>query len=97
MATTAKLVDSIANRLQTVVDQMRYLRQDNQSLHKRLEQAKQELAHKRGSIRELKMKLEAAQTAKSIKSVGQSSARAKSQIDKLIGEIDACLDAISLS
>ena len=97
METTAQLVDSIANRLKTVVDQMRQLHQDNQSLHKRLEHAKQELAHKQGSIRELKMKLKAAQTAKSIKGLGQSSARAKTQIDKLIGEIDACLDTLSLS
>ena len=43
------------------------------------------------------MKLEAAQTAKSMKGVGQSSTKAKIQIDKLIGEIDACLDVLSLS
>jgi hypothetical protein len=55
------------------------------------------LAQKQGNVRELKMKLEAAQTAKSIKGVGQSSAKAKTQIDKLIGEIDACLEVISLS
>ena len=36
-------------------------------------------------------------TAKSIKGVGQSSAKAKTQIDKLIGEIDACLEVLSLS
>lgn len=97
MANTSQLVDSIADRLQTVVAQMKQLQQENQSLHERLEHAKQELAQKHGSIRELKMKLEAAQTAKSIKGVGQSSAKAKTQIDKLIGEIDTCLDVLSLS
>jgi len=97
MANTFQLVDSIADRLQTVVEQMKQLQQENQSLHERLELAKQELVQKQGSIRELKMKLEAAQTAKSIKGVGQSSAKAKTQIDKLIGEIDACLDVLSLS
>lgn len=97
MANTSQLVDSIADRLQTVVEQMKQLQQENQSLHERLEHAKQELVQKQGSIRELKMKLEAAQTAKSIKGVGQSSAKAKTQIDKLIGEIDACLDVLSLS
>ena len=97
MANTSKLVDSIADRLQTVVEQMKKLEQENQSLHERLENARQELAQKQGNVRELKMKLEAAQTAKSIKRVGQSSAKAKTQIDKLIGEIDACLDVLSLS
>ena len=76
---------------------MKHLQQDNRSLRERLEHVKQELAQKQGSIRELKMKLEAAQTARSIKGVGQSSAKAKTQIDKLIGEIDACLDVLSLS
>ena len=97
MANTSQLVDSIADRLQTVVDQMKKLEQENQSLHERLEQSRQELAQKQGNVRELKMKLEAAQTAKSIKGVGQSSTKAKTQIDKLIGEIDACLDVLSLS
>jgi len=97
MANTSQLVDSIADRLQTVVEQMKKLEQENQSLHERLEQSRQELAQKQGNVRELKMKLEAAQTAKSIKGVGQSSAKAKTQIDKLIGEIDACLEVISLS
>lgn len=97
MANTSQLVDSIADRLQTVVEQMKKLEQENQSLHERLEQSRQELAQKLGNVRELKMKLEAAQTAKSIKGVGQSSAKAKTQIDKLIGEIDACLDVLSLS
>ena len=64
MANTSQLVDSIADRLQTVVEQMKQLQQENQSLHERLEHAKQELVQKHGSIRELKMKLEAAQTAK---------------------------------
>ena len=64
MANTSQLVDSIADRLQTVVEQMKQLQQENQSLHERLEHAKQELVQKQGSIRELKMKLEAAQTAK---------------------------------
>jgi len=97
MANTSQLVDSIADRLQTVVEQMKKLEHENQSLHERLEHARQELAQKQGNVRELKMKLEAAQTAKSIKGVGQSSAKAKTQIDKLIGEIDACLDVLSLS
>ena len=97
MANTSQLVDSIADRLQTVVAQMKQLQQENQSLHERLEHGKQELVQKHGSIRELKMKLEAAQTAKSIKGVGQSSTKAKTQIDKLIEEIDACLDLLSLS
>lgn len=97
MANTSQLVDSIADRLQTVVEQMKKLEQENQSLHERLELARQELTQKQGNVRELKMKLEAAQTAKSIKGVGQSSAKAKTQIDKLIGEIDACLEFISLS
>lgn len=97
MANTSQLVDSIADRLQTVVDQMKKLEQENQSLHERLEHARQELAQKQGNVQELKMKLEAAQTAKSIRGVGQSSAKAKTQIDKLIGEIDACLEVISLS
>ena len=97
MADTSQLVDSIADRLQTVVEQMKKLEQENQSLHERLELARQELTQKQGNVRELKMKLEAAQTAKSIKGVGQSSAKAKTQIDKLIGEIDACLEVLSLS
>lgn len=97
MANTSQLVDSIADRLQTVVEQMKKLEQENQSLHERLEHARQELAQKQGNVRELKMKLEAAQTAKSIRGDGQSSAKAKTQIDKLIGEIDACLEVISLS
>ena len=97
MADTSQLVDSIADRLQTVVAQIKQLQQENESLHERLEHARQELAQKRGNVRELKMKLEAAQTAKSIKGVRQSSAKAKTQIDKLIGEIDACLDVLSLS
>ena len=97
MANTSQLVDSIADRLQTVVEQMMKLEQENQSLHERLEHARQELAQKKGNVRELKMKLEASQTAKSIRGLGQSSAKAKTQIDKLIGEIDACLEVISLS
>ena len=97
MANPSQLVDSIADRLQTVVEQMKKLELENQSLHERLELARQELTQKQGNVRELKMKLEAAQTAKSIKGVGQSSAKAKTQIDKLIGEIDACLEVISLS
>ena len=97
MANTSQLVDSIADRLQTVVEQTKKLEQENQSLHERLEHARQELAQKHVNIRELKMKLEAAQTAKSIKGVGQSSAKAKTQIDKLIGEIDACLDVLTLT
>ena len=97
MANTSQLVDSIADRLQVVVAQIKQLQAENQSLQERLQLAKQELAQKHGSIRELKMKLEAAQTAKSIKGASQSSTKAKTQIDKLIGEIDACLDVLSLS
>ena len=97
MTNTSQLVDSIALRLQTVVEQMKQLQQENQSLHDRLEDVKKELLQKHGSIRDLKMKLEAVQTAKSIKGVGQSSVKAKTRIDKLIGEIDACLDVLSLS
>ena len=97
MANTSQLVDSIADRLQVVVAQMKQLQEENQSLQERIQLAKKELAQKHGSIRELKIKLEAAQTAKSIKGVSQSSTKAKTQIDKLIGEIDACLDVLSLS
>ena len=97
MANISQLVDSIADRLQVVVAQMKQLQAENQSLQEQLQLAKQELAQKHGSIRELKMKLESAQTAKSIKGVSQSSAKAKTQINKLIGEIDACLDVLSLS
>ena len=97
MSNTSKIVDSIAERLHTVVEQMKQLKQENHSLIERLEHAKQELAHKHERISELKMKLEAAQTAKSINGAGQSSTKAKRQIEKLIHEIDACLDALSLS
>jgi len=97
MAKTSQLVDSITNRLQTFVEQMKQLQLENKSLNERLELAKQELTQKHGTIRELKMKLEAAQTAKSIKGIGQSSTKSKTQIDKLIEEIDACLDLLSLS
>ena len=97
MSNTSKIVDSIAERLHTVVEQMKQLKQENQSLIERLEHAKQELAHKHERISDLKMKLEAVQTAKSINGVGRSSTKAKRQIDKLIYEIDACLDALSLS
>ena len=97
MSNTSQLVNSITGRLQIVVEQMKKLQQENQSLHEQLDHANRELAKKYGSVRELKMKLEAAQTAKSIKGVGQSSAKAKTQIDKLIGEIDACLDVLTLT
>ena len=97
MSNTSQLVNSITGRLQIVVEQMKKLQQENQSLHEQLDHANRELAKKHGSIRELKMKLEAAQTAKSIKEVGQSSVKARTQIDKIIGEIDACLDVLSLS
>ena len=97
MSNTSKIVDSIAERIHIVVEQLKQLQQENHSLIERLEHAKQELAHKHERISELKMKLEAAQTAKSINGAGQSSTKAKRQIDKLIYEIDACLDALSLS
>ena len=97
MASTSQLVDSIADRLQTVVVQMKQLQEENQSLHKQLEYANEQLVQKHGSIRELKMKLESVKTAKSIKGVGKSGVKAKTQIDKLIREIDTCLDVLSLS
>ena len=97
MQSTTQLVDSIANRLQVVVAQMKNLQDENKTLHERLDVSKQELEQKTNSIRDLRMKLEAAKTAKSIKGVGQSSTKAKTQIDKLIAEIDACLEFLSLS
>ena len=97
MQSTTQLVDSIANRLQVVVEQMKNLQDENKTLHERLDVSKQELEQKSNTIRDLRMKLEAAKTAKSIKGVGQSSTKAKTQIDKLIAEIDACLEFLSLS
>lgn len=97
MEITTQLVDSIANRLQVVVVQMKNLQDENKTLHERLDVSKQELEQKNNSIRDLRMKLEATKTAKSIKGVGQSSTKAKTQIDKLIAEIDACLEFLSLS
>ena len=97
MQSTTQLVDSIANRLQVVVAQMKNLQDENKALHERLDVSKQELEQKSNTIRDLRMKLEAAKTAKSITGVGQSSTKAKTQIDKLIAEIDACLEFLSLS
>ena len=97
MQSTTQLVDSIANRLQVVVAQMKNLQDENKALHERLDVSKQELEQKSNTIRDLRMKLEAAKTAKPIKGVGQSSTKAKTQIDKLIAEIDACLEFLSLS
>ena len=97
MQSTTQLVDSIANRLKVVVSQMKNLQDENKALHERLDVSKQELEQKSNTIRDLRMKLEAAKTAKSIKGVGQSSTKAKTQIDKLIAEIDACLEFLSLS
>ncbi len=97
MQSTIQLVDSIANRLKVVVSQMKNLQDENKALHERLDLSKQELEQKSNTIRDLRMKLEAAKTAKSIKGVGQSSTKAKTQIDKLIAEIDACLEFLSLS
>ena len=97
MQSTTQLVDSIANRLQVVVEQMKNLQDENKTLHERLDVSKQELEQKSNTIRDLRMKLEAAKTAKSITGVGQSSTKAKTQIDKLIAEIDACLEFLSLS
>lgn len=97
MQSTTQLVDSIASRLQVVVAQMKNLQEENKTLHERLDVSKQELEQKSNTIRDLRMKLEAAKTAKSIKGVGQSSTKAKTQIDKLIAEIDACLEFLSLS
>ena len=97
MQSTTQLVDSIASRLQVVVAQMKNLQDENKALHERLDVSEQELEQKSNTIRDLRMKLEAAKTAKSIKGVGQSSTKAKTQIDKLIAEIDACLEFLSLS
>lgn len=97
MLSTTQLVDSIANRLQVVVAQMKNLQDENKALHERLDVSKQELEQKSNTIRDLRMKLEAAKTAKSIKGDGQSSTKAKTKIDKLIAEIDACLEFLSLS
>lgn len=97
MQSTTQLVDSIANRLQVVVAQMKDLQDENKALHERLDVSKQELEQKSNTIRDLRMKLEAAKTAKSITGAGQSSTKAKTQIDKLIAEIDACLEFLSLS
>ena len=97
MSNTSQLVNSITGRLQIVVEQMKKLQQENQSLHEQLDHANRELAKKYGSVRELKMKLESVKTAKSIKGVGKSGVKAKTQIDKLIREIDTCLDVLSLS
>ena len=97
MQSTTQLVDSIASRLQVVVAQMKNLQEENKTLHERLDVSKQELEQKSNTIRDLRMKLESAKTAKSIKGVGQSSTKAKTQIDKLIAEIDACLEFLSLS
>jgi len=96
MQSTTQLVDSIANRLQVVVAQMKNLQDENKALHERLDVSKQKKKKKSNTIRDLRMKLEAAKTAKSIKGVGQSSTKAKTQIDKLIAEIDACLEFLSL-
>ena len=97
MQSTTQLVDSIASRLQVVVAQMKNLQEENKTLYERLDISKQELDQKSNTIRDLRMKLEAVKTAKSIKGVGQSSTKAKTQIDKLIAEIDACLEFLSLS
>ena len=97
MQNTTQLVDSIANRLQVVVEQIKNLQNENKNLNEQLDVSKQELEQKSNMIRDLRMKLESAKTAKSIKGVGQSSTKAKTQIDKLIAEIDACLEFLSLS
>ena len=97
MQSTTQLVDSIANRLQVVVAQMKNLQDENKALNERLDVSKQELEQKSNTIRDLRMKLEAVKTAKSIKGDGQSSTKAKTKIDKLIAEIDACLEFLSLS
>lgn len=97
MSSTTQLVDSIANRLEVVVAQLNKYQSENESLQDRLAVLKQELEQKNNTIRELRMKLEAAKTAESIKGVGQNSTKAKTQIDKLINEIDTCLEFLSLS
>ena len=66
-------------------------------MNEQLDISKKELEQKSNTIRDLRIKLESAKTAKSIKGVGQSSTKAKTQIDKLIAEIDACLEFLSLS
>ena len=97
MSSTTQLVDSIANRLKVVVAQLHKYQSENESLQDRLAVAQQELEQKNKTIRELRMKLEASKTAESIKGVGQNSTKAKTQIDKLISEIDTCLEFLSLS
>lgn len=97
MSSTTQLVDSIANRLEVVVAQLNKYQSENESLQDRLAVLKQELEQKNNTIRELRMKLEAAKTAESIKGAGQNSTKAKTQIDKLINEIDTCLEFLSLS
>ena len=97
MHMTIQLIDSIANRLQVVVEQTKNLQNENKNLNEQLDVSKQELEQKSNTIRDLRIKLESAKTAKSIKGVGQSSTKAKTQIDKLIAEIDACLEFLSLS
>ena len=46
MEITTQLVDSIANRLQVVVVQMKNLQDENKTLHERLDVSKQELEQK---------------------------------------------------
>ena len=97
MPNTSKLVDSIAQRLSVVMKQMETLKNDNNSLRENLHKTQEDLVHKGQLIKELRMKIEAAQTARSITEGHQAGTKARTQIDKLIGEIDVCLEYLSLS
>ena len=80
MQSTTQLVDSIANRLQVVVAQMKNLQDENKALHERLDVSKQELEQKSNKIRDLRMKLEAAKTAKSIKAMAKAAPKPKQKL-----------------
>ncbi|MBL6647272.1 MAG: hypothetical protein ISP68_04895 [Flavobacteriaceae bacterium] len=96
MQALLELVNSIEHRLRVVSDQMHQLKQTNASLREELLQAQVELSQKNDSIREWKMKHEALQTANSLAGSDRNTSKAKKQIDRLIEEIDACLEQVSL-
>ena len=96
MQALLELVNSVEHRLRVVSDQMHQLKQTNASLREELLQAQYELSQKNDSIREWKMKHEALQTANSLAGSDRNTSKAKKQIDRLIEEIDACLEQVSL-
>ncbi|MGD1998850.1 MAG: hypothetical protein PVJ97_04515 [Flavobacteriaceae bacterium] len=96
MQALLELVNSIEHRLRVVSNQMHQLKQTNASLREELLQAQVELSQKNDSIREWKMKHEALQTANSLAGSDRNASKAKKQIDRLIEEIDACLEQVSL-